>query len=92
MRPEVNDTKRITGKLKGLKLMRNLCVCRDDEGEEGQEMRSSHFSFLLENVRCLVTKENRRFVEGVIETVRVAFTLTREVEVNQWTKKGKPKL
>lgn len=52
-------------------------------------MRSSHFSFLLENVRCLVRKENRRFVEGVIETVRVAFTLTREVEVNQWTKKEK---
>lgn len=28
-------------------------------------------------------------MERVIETVRVAFTLTREVEVSQWTKKEK---
>lgn len=28
-------------------------------------------------------------MEGVIETVRVAFTLTGEVEVSQWTKKEK---
>ena len=61
--------------------MRNCCVCREEEDEVGQEMRISHFSFLLEKVRCLVRKENRRLVKGVTETLRVAFTLTTEVEV-----------
>lgn len=54
LRPEVNETKRMTGQFKELKLMRNSFVCREEEDEAGREMRSSHFTFLLEKVRCLV--------------------------------------
>lgn len=41
LRPEVNENKKITGKLKRLKLMRNFCVCREEKDEVRQEKRSS---------------------------------------------------
>lgn len=53
LRTPVNETKRITEKFKELKFMRNLHICKEEEDEAEKEM-SSHFSFLLEKVRCLV--------------------------------------
>lgn len=93
MRLEVNKTKRNAGKLKGLKLIRNSSVYREEEAVEG----AGNEKFLLFLLQFLLgkdpvfsqRKENWRFVKGLVETAGIALTLTRRIEVGQWLKKEK---
>lgn len=89
----MNETKRNTGKLKGLKLIRNSSVCREEEVVEG----AGNEKFLLFLLQFLLgkdpvfsqRKENWRFVKGLVETAGIALTLTRGIEVGPWLKKEK---
>lgn len=89
----MNETKRNTGKLKGLKLIRNSSVCREEEVVEG----AGNEKFLLFLLQFLLgkdpvfsqRKENWKFVKGLVETAGIALTLTRGIEVGPWLKKEK---